>query len=67
LRATVNSDDPAIFRRLHRPQLRVDVHPLPLDARDAYNLARNSFTASFVDEGNKRDWIEKLDTAFAAA
>jgi adenosine deaminase len=38
-----------------------------LDARDAYNIARNSFTASFVDEGRKRDWIETLDTAFAAA
>ena len=22
---------------------------------------------SFVDEGSKRDWIETLDTAFAAA
>jgi hypothetical protein len=28
---------------------------LPLDARDAYNLARNSFTTSFVDEGSERD------------
>jgi len=29
--------------------------------------SRNSFTASFIDKGSKRDWIETLDTAFGAA
>ena len=40
---------------------------LALDARDAHNLARNSFTASFIDERSTHDWIETLDTAFGAA
>jgi adenosine deaminase len=40
---------------------------LPLEPRDAYALARNSFEASFVSDGKKRDWIGALDAAFAAA
>jgi len=65
--ATVNSDDPAYFGGYIDRNFVSTFTALPLDARDAYNLARNSFTASFVDEGSKRDWIETLDTAFAAA
>jgi adenosine deaminase len=56
-----------LFRRLHRRNFVSTFTALPFDVRDAYNLARNRFTASFVDEGSKRDWIETLDTAFAAA
>ena len=65
--ATVNSDDPAYFGGYIDRKLVTALAALPLDAREAYNLARNSFTASFIDKGSKRDWIETLDTAIGAA
>ena len=65
--ATVNSDDPAYFGGYLDSNLVQAFAALPLDAKDAYQLARNSFEASFVGENRKRDWTEALDTAFAAA
>jgi adenosine deaminase len=65
--ATVNSDDPAYFGGYLDTNFVSAFAALPLDAKDAYGLARNSFTASFVGEDRKRDWTEALDTAFAAA
>ena len=38
-----------------------------LGARHAYQLARNSFEASFVGEDLRRAWIHRLDAVFAAA
>jgi len=65
--ATVNSDDPAYFGGYLDTNLVSTFAALPLDAKDAYALARNSFDASFVSEDRKRDWTEALDTAFVAA
>jgi len=65
--ANVNSDDPAYFGGYLDTNFVSVFGALPLDAKDAYALARNSFDASFVTEDRKRDWTEALDTAFAAA
>jgi adenosine deaminase len=65
--ATVNSDDPAYFGGYVDRNFLAAFEALPLGPGDAYALARNSFEASFVSQDRKRDWIEALDAAFAAA
>ena len=67
IRATVNSDDPAYFGGYVDRNYSEAFAALPLDARDAYTLAHNSFTASFADAAQKQRWIAALDAAFAAA
>jgi adenosine deaminase len=64
--ATVNSDDPAYFGGYVNENFVQSLKALPLDAEDAYTLARNSFTASFADADAKRRWIDQLDATFAA-
>lgn len=66
--ATVNSDDPAYFGGYMNQNFIEAFESLPqLTARHAYQLARNSFEASFVDEAQKQRWIESLDVVFATA
>ena len=67
IRATVNSDDPAYFGGYLDANFAGAFKALPLDARDAYALAHNSFTASFAEAAAKRRWIDALDAAFATA
>jgi adenine deaminase len=65
---TVNSDDPAYFGgylnqnfvELFRAQPR-------LGARQAWQLAANSFEASFVDDSTRAGWRLALDTLFREA
>jgi adenosine deaminase len=65
--ATVNSDDPAYFGGYMNANFLATFDALPaLGARQAYQLAKNSFEASFVDEAQKAAWEQKLDKAFAA-
>lgn len=64
--ATVNSDDPAYFGGYVNRNFTETFAALPLSARDAYTLARNSFTASFADPARKQAWIDQLDEVFAA-
>ena len=64
--ATVNSDDPAYFGGYVDQNFVETSAALALSARDAYALAHNSFTASFVGPESKRRWIEQLDAAFAS-
>jgi adenosine deaminase len=64
--ATVSSDDPAYFGGYVNANFVQAFAALPLDAEDAYTLARNSFTASFADAGAKRRWIDQLDATFDA-
>src|SRR4029453_17092365 len=61
LRATVNSDDPAYFGGYVNENFAQSFAALPLDAEDAYALARNSFRASFADNGAKRHWTDQLE------
>ena len=64
--ATVNSDDPAYFGGYVNRNFTETFAALPLTARDAYSLARNSFTASFASPAQKQAWIDRLDEVFAA-
>ncbi len=64
--ATINSDDPAYFGGYLNRNYTATFAALPeLGAKEAYQLARNSFEASFVDEGTKEGWIMELDDFFS--
>lgn len=66
--ATVNSDDPAYFGGYINRNFRETFAALPtLGARDAWQLARNSFEASFADAADKVRWRDALGASFAAA
>lgn len=68
LRATVNSDDPAYFGGYVNRNFTECFEALPsLTARDAWQLALNSFEASFAGEASKRRWRDALSESFAAA
>ena len=65
--ATVNSDDPAYFGGYVNDNFVQTFAALPtLGARDAWQLAVNSFEASFVDAADKQAWQQRLDVVFAA-
>jgi adenosine deaminase len=65
---TVNSDDPAYFGGYMNQNFIETFEALPqLDARHAWQLANNSFEASFVDASTKSAWQQKLATAFDQA
>jgi len=61
----VNSDDPAYFGGYLLENFLQTFAALPLDAQDAYQLARNSFEASFVDAATRQRFIDRLDHCFA--
>jgi adenosine deaminase len=66
--ATVNSDDPAYFGGYVNQNYLATFAALPqLGARQAWQLARNSFEASFVDAADRERWAIELDRVFAAA
>jgi adenosine deaminase len=66
--ATVNSDDPAYFGGYVNDNLVGTFGALPqLGAREAYQVLRNGFDASFADAGQKAQWIARLDQVFTAA
>jgi len=65
--ATVNSDDPAYFGGYINDNFVQTFDALTaLSARDAWQLAANSFEASFADEAAKQRWRAQLGQAFAA-
>ncbi|WP_277058289.1 adenosine deaminase [Trichlorobacter lovleyi] len=65
IRATINSDDPAYFGGYLNQNYLETFAALPeLGAAEAYQLARNSFEASFVDAEVKAGWIRELDQFF---
>jgi adenosine deaminase len=64
--ATVNSDDPAYFGGYINQNFVETFAALPqLGALQAWQLARNSFEASFVGAQQKAHWMRELDAAFA--
>ncbi len=66
--ATVNSDDPAYFGGYVNQNFVETFEALPsLGAKQAWQLAANSFEASFVTEAQKALWRAKLDDVFTAA
>jgi adenine deaminase len=62
---TVNSDDPAYFGGYLNDNFVQLAQAVGLNAQHAYQLARNSFEASFVSPERKREYIAQLDAVFA--
>lgn len=66
--ATVNSDDPAYFGGYINRNFRETFAALPaLTPRDAWQLASNSFEASFAEAADRKRWRDALDASFALA
>jgi adenine deaminase len=63
--ATVNSDDPAYFGGYMNDNFLQTFAATGLQARHAYQLAKNSFEASFIDAAARQRYIERLDATFA--
>ncbi len=61
LLVTVNSDDPAYFGGYVNDNYRAVTAALAPSREQIIQLAKNSFTASFLDQGSKDSWIEKID------
>jgi adenine deaminase len=65
---TINSDDPAYFGGYINQNLVETFAALPqLGATQAWQLAANSFEASFAPDALKARWRQELDTLFDAA
>jgi adenosine deaminase len=58
---TVNSDDPAYFGGYLLENFLAVQRGLDLSRQDLAALARNSFEASFLAEGDKRRWMSAVD------
>ncbi len=61
---TLNSDDPAYFGGYLNQNFVAAFEALALSARDAWQLAANSFEASFVSLEQKARWVKQLDQTF---
>jgi adenine deaminase len=66
LLVTVNSDDPAYFGGYVADNLAATVSALGLSRSEVVQIARNSFTASFLDEAETRRHLDAVDR-FAAS
>jgi adenosine deaminase len=66
LMVTVNSDDPAYFGGYMNENFLQTFAATGLTAQQAYQLARNSFEASFISDETKRGYIARLDACFAS-
>ena len=60
----LNSDDPAYFGGYLNDNYLQTFAALNLNAQHAYQLASNSFEASFVTEAQKHIWQQQLDACF---
>ncbi len=58
---TVNSDDPAYFGGYVNENYRQVAEALGLSSQEIVQLARNSFTASFLSDLEKEKWIKQVD------
>ena len=64
--ATINSDDPAYFGGYMNDNFLQTFAATGLTGAQAYQLARNSFEASFADKAHKQRYYDLLDASFAA-
>lgn len=62
--AMVNSDDPSYFGGYMNDNFLQTFAATGMTAQHAYQLARNSFEASFLDESAKRRHIDRLNETF---
>ena len=61
LKVTVNSDDPAYFGGQVNQNFIEIQQALNLSKKDIYELARNSFSYSLLDENQKKAYLQELD------
>ena len=61
---TLNSDDPAYFGGYVNENFSQTFVALGLTAQHAWQLASNSFEASFIDEAQKRQYLDQLQSVF---
>jgi len=61
LLVTINSDDPAYFGGYLNDNYLAISEALNLNQADLMQLAKNSFTASFLNEKDKQKWIDTLN------
>ncbi len=66
LRCTVNSDDPAYFGGYVADNYSAVHEALELTDDDLVQLARNSFTSSFIDDDTKQLYMAEIDGLVAA-
>lgn len=64
LAATVNSDDPAYFGGYLNENFTQVFEATGMTAQHAYQLAFNSFEASFVSADQKAAWVQRLNHTF---
>ena len=62
--ATVNSDDPAYFDGYVNENYLETAQALNLSKEDIYQLAKNSFIGSFLNEDEKKDMLNKVDNYY---
>lgn len=58
---TVNSDDPAYFGGYVNSNYLAVAEALAPSHEQVTQIARNSFTASFLDQRDKDNWLEEID------
>jgi adenosine deaminase len=64
LKVTINSDDPAYFGgQVNQNYIEIQ-EALDLSKQDLYELAKNSFQYSLLDETTKRKYLEELDVYY---
>lgn len=61
---TVNSDDPAYFGGYVNDNFLQMFEALPLGREHAYQMARNSFSAAFLDAAEKQKYLDEVDAFF---
>jgi adenosine deaminase len=61
---TINSDDPAYFGGYLNDNFEAIFEALPLTRRHAYQLAKNSFNAAFIDEASRQRYLTRLEEFF---
>jgi len=57
----VNSDDPSYFGGYINDNFEALLEHLPMDEQALVQLIKNSFTASFLPEDQKRVWLDKIN------
>jgi adenosine deaminase len=62
LMVTVNSDDPAYFGGYVNDNYRAVAEALSPSSEQIVQLAKNSFSASFIDQSLKDSWLARIDS-----
>ena len=63
IKVTVNSDDPAYFGGYVNDNYFAVADALHLTKEEIVQLARNSFEASFITDGEKKSFLKKIEEA----